>query len=172
MNSQLLNLPAVAAFGASIYFAQEVKFNAPSARYSVSCDVENSNASNATGLKLASIDFAALEEANVFESKVEASEQAEMETIFNGLAKKWREETGGYSLTMRRYAHGSYQSILALEPKREVISLILLELQERPDRWFEALKALAKTNPAQDSKTFDETVKSWIKWGKAEKYIS
>ena len=86
----------------------------------------------------------------------------ELETIFNGLSKNWREATGGYTLTMRRYAHGSYQSILALEPKREVISLILRELQQRPDRWFEALKALAKTNPAQEAKTFDETVQRWI----------
>jgi hypothetical protein len=96
----------------------------------------------------------------------------ELETIFDGLAKNWIEETGGYSLTMRRYAHSSYQSILALEPKKDVISLILLELQRRPDRWFEALKALTKTNPAQNAKTFDETVRCWIEWGKRENYIS
>jgi hypothetical protein len=95
----------------------------------------------------------------------------ELETIFKGLANKWREETGGYSLTMRRYAHGSYQSILALEPKKEVVSLILLELRQRPDRWFEALKALTKANPARDAKTFNETVQLWIEWGKNEKYI-
>ena len=96
----------------------------------------------------------------------------ELEMVFKGLAKNWREATGGYSLTMRRYAHPSYQSILALEPKKDVISLILLELQQRPDRWFEALKALTKENPAKDGKTFDETVQCWVEWGKAEKYIS
>jgi hypothetical protein len=99
-------------------------------------------------------------------------EQSELENIFNGLAKQWRQATGGYSLTMRRYAHASYQSILALAPKRAVASLILRELEQRPDRWFEALKALTNANPAQNAKTFDETVQRWIEWGKAEKYIT
>jgi len=106
------------------------------------------------------------------ESNTKASDSAELETIFKGLAKNWREVTGGYSLTMRRYANGSYQSILALEPKKEVISLILRELEQRPDRWFEALKALTKANPAQNAKTFEETVQRWVEWGKSENYIS
>ena len=118
----------------------------------------------------ASVDEQTVVEANTPE--LARSVDAELETIFNGLAKNWREATGGYSLTMRRYAHASYQSILALEPKKDVISLILCELQQRPDRWFEALKALTKTNPAQDAETFDETVQRWIEWGKREKYIS
>lgn len=105
-------------------------------------------------------------------TKFQSSPLPELEIVFNGLAKNWREATSGYSLTMRRYANLSYQSILALEPKRGVISLILRELQQRPDRWFEALKALTKSNPAQDAKTFDETVQSWLAWGKSEGYIS
>jgi hypothetical protein len=105
------------------------------------------------------------------ESKAK-SDDKELEAIFYGLAKNWRDATGGYSLTMRRYAHASYQSILALEPKKGVISLILRELEQRPDRWFEALKALSKANPASDAKSFDETVQRWIQWGKSEKYIS
>ena len=106
------------------------------------------------------------------EPQAVSANKSDLEIIFNGLAKNWREATGGYSLTMRRYAHTSYQSILALEPKRDVISLILRELQQRPDRWFEALKALTNANPAQDAKTFDETVQRWIEWGKRGKYIS
>jgi hypothetical protein len=106
------------------------------------------------------------------EPKTKSADKVELETIFNGLAKNWREATGGYSLTMRRYAHGSYQSILVLEPKKDVISLILRELQQRPDRWFEALKALTNTNPAQNAKTFDETVQCWIEWGQRKNYIS
>jgi hypothetical protein len=106
------------------------------------------------------------------QSSQKACETSELEAVFNGLVKNWREATGGYSLTMRRYAHASYQSILALEPKKDVITLVLRELQQRPDRWFEALKALTKTNPAQNAKTFDETVQCWIEWGKMEKYIS
>jgi hypothetical protein len=104
----------------------------------------------------------------------ESARDEELETIFIGLAKKWREETGGYSLTGRRYAHLAYQSILLLAGKNkdEVVSLILRELQQRPDRWFEALKLLTKQNPAADSKSFDDTVKTWLEWGRKEQYIS
>jgi hypothetical protein len=133
---------------------------------------ENSNMSNAGGLPFSPGAIVMREEANIVEFSTESSDQVELEAIFNGLAKRWKEETGGYSLTMRRYAHPSYQSILALEPKKAVISLVLRELQQRPDRWFEALKALTKTNAAQDSKTFDETVQRWVEWGKAKTYIS
>ena len=106
------------------------------------------------------------------ESKTESADKAELETIFNGLAKKWRDETGGYSLVMRRYAHSSYQKILTLEPKKEVVKLILNELQQRPDRWLEALKLLTNENPAMDSKTFKEAVYAWVNWGRRENLIS
>jgi hypothetical protein len=97
---------------------------------------------------------------------------AELELIFSGLANTWREATSGYSLTIRRYAHPSYQSILALEPKKQVISLILKELEIRPDRWFEALKALTSQNAAFNAKSFEETVQCWLEWGRSEKYIA
>jgi hypothetical protein len=129
-------------------------------------------ATTATPFFLGEQSASVVDESAIASADCNADADLELKTIFNGLAKNWREATGGYSLTMRRYAHASYQSILALEPKRDVISLILRELQQRPDRWFEALKALTKTNPAQDAKTFDETVRRWIEWGQREKYIS
>jgi len=174
MNSQIANLPVVVVAGASLFLSQQEDCAALTlnTNYFQSVGAKNPNITTEEGLRFSPIDFAALEEANVVESKTESSEQTELETIFNGLAKNWREATGGYSLTMRRYAHPSYQSILALEPKRDVISLILRELQQRPDRWFEALKALTKANPAQDAKTFDETVQHWVEWGKTGKYTS
>jgi hypothetical protein len=91
----------------------------------------------------------------------------ELETIFNGLVKTWKEATGGYSVTLRRYAHGSYQSILVLGAREpEVVTLILRELQQRPDWWFEALKVLTKENPVKPGASFEEAVNIWIDWGK------
>ena len=91
----------------------------------------------------------------------------ELRTIFNGLVTKWRKETGGSSLVMRRYAHSAYQSILVLGGKEPmVIDLILRELQERPDMWFEALRRLTNENPAKDAKSFEESRQAWIQWGK------
>jgi len=102
---------------------------------------------------------------------VKAKKESDLEKIFNGLAETWRKETGGYALTQRRYAHHSYQTILTLG--KDAIPLILCEMQQRPDRWFEALKALTKgmENPAQNAKTFNEAVSCWIEWGKDRRLI-
>jgi hypothetical protein len=111
---------------------------------------------------------------DVVEETKTISADKELETIFNGLAKNWREATGSYSLNMRRYSHPTYQALmlaLGKEKIEDVVPLILRELQRRPDMWFEALKVITKKNPAQDAKTFDDAVAAWISWGKSEKYI-
>jgi hypothetical protein len=94
-----------------------------------------------------------------------------LETIFNGLVKKWKEETRGYSVTSQKYAHPSYQSILVLGP--EVVPFILRDLQTNSGRWFEALKALTKRDDiTKPSDSYDDAVKAWIAWGKDNKLIS
>ena len=100
---------------------------------------------------------------------VGAEETSELENVFNGLVTTWREETGACSLTYRRYAHKAYQSILTLG--KEVVPLILRELQHRPDRWFEALKVLTKDSPAATANSFDEAVERWLTWGKSQRLI-
>lgn len=104
--------------------------------------------------------------------KTEAADK-ELETIFNGLVKKWKNETGGSALTTRRYAHSSYQSILVLggkEPK--VVTLILKELQHDPDMWFEALRRLTNEDPSKDAKSFEESANAWLKWGRDNEKIA
>lgn len=101
------------------------------------------------------------------EPKTESADKAELKTIFNGLVKTWKEGTAGYSITTRRYAHGSYQAILVLGP--DVVPLILIELQNRPDWWFEALKALTKADPTKPTDNFHAAVKAWLQWGKEQK---
>lgn len=108
-------------------------------------------------------------------SSASVSEADELEIIFNGLARNWREATGGFSLNMRRYTHETYQVLmhtLEKEKVEDVVPLILRELQQRPDMWFEALKSLTKENPAKESKTFNEAVKAWLDWGKRKSYIN
>ena len=95
-----------------------------------------------------------------------AAEASELELMFNGLVKKWQDETGGYSVTTRRYANRSYHSILLL--KEDAIPLILNELKVRPDWWFEALEVLTNANPVKPNSTFEEAVNAWLEWG--EKY--
>lgn len=93
-----------------------------------------------------------------------AVKDPELEQIFSGLAATWQEETGGLSSTTRRYSHWAYQAILRLG--RDAIPLILTEINERPDWWFEALYALAKpkVNPVRPGMTFEEAVNAWNMW--------
>lgn len=98
------------------------------------------------------------------------ADKAELKNIFNGLAKKWKEETRGYSLTSQKYSHPAYQSILVLGP--EVIPFIIRDLQENGGRWFEALKALARRDDiTKPSDTYEDAVKAWVKWGQDNKMI-
>ena len=94
----------------------------------------------------------------------------ELERIFQGLVRTWKDGTAGYSITARRYAHGSYQALLVLGPG--IVPMILRELQERPDWWFEALKVLTKEDPTKPTDNFHAAVKAWINWGKAHKLIT
>ncbi len=99
----------------------------------------------------------------------------ELEQIFMGLARNWKEATRSFSLNMRRYAHPTYQILmhtLGKEDVKDVVPLILRELQQRPDVWFEALKVLTKENPAIEAETFDEAVNAWLEWGKRKQYVT
>ena len=96
-------------------------------------------------------------------------EDAELKLIFSGLAKIWKDSTGGLSSTKRRFSHPTYKAILRLGP--EVIPFVLLELQQRPDWWFDALEYLSKTNAAKPEDSFEEAANAWIKWGKDKKLI-
>jgi hypothetical protein len=176
MNTQVSNFPAAVVVGALVCLPQEIDWSVltRNTSYSQLVGVENPNTPSAEGLRFSSVDIAAINEANLsVESKATSSEQAELETIFSGLVKTWNEVTGGYSVTLRRYAHGSYQAILVLGAREpEVVTLILRELQQRPDWWFEALKVLTKENPVKPGASFDEAVNTWIDWGKRNNRIS
>jgi len=94
----------------------------------------------------------------------------QLEAEFGRLAKQWKEETAGYALNLRRYAHPAYQAILSLGNR--VVPLILKEVQARPDRWFEALRVLTKENPAEQAESFEAATKAWLDWGRRLKLIT
>jgi hypothetical protein len=105
--------------------------------------------------------------------EVKDAEEAELKKLFKGLVEKWKKETGSSSLTLRRYAHPSYQAILVLGGRdKNVVKLILRELEERPDMWFEALRRLTDENPANEVKTFEGAVKAWLDWGRKKQLIT
>lgn len=103
------------------------------------------------------------------ESKAVTADKAELETIFNGLSKIWKDATGGLSVTKRRFSHPAYKAILRLGS--ETVPLILKELQQRPDWWFDALEFLTKENPAESADSFEQAASAWIQWGKNNRII-
>src|SRR5438552_6754454 len=87
-----------------------------------------------------------------------SEERPSLKPEFDRLAKKWREETSGFSVTAQKYAHPAYHAILVLGAAHvnEIVPLILQELQARPGRWFEALKLLTNEDPTKPNDSFDD----------------
>jgi len=100
-------------------------------------------------------------------------EKPSLDEDFNRLAKKWREETAGFSVTAQKYAHPAYHAILVLGAMHvhEVVPLILEELRARPGRWFEVLKLLTNEDPTKPEDSFDDAVRAWVAWGIRNKHI-
>lgn len=106
------------------------------------------------------------EQASIPKKLVVPDESLEKE--FNALVEKWRKDTRRSSVVASRYIHPAYQRILAMG--KSAIPLILQELKARPDRWFAALHALTKAEPARSTDTFDQAVSAWLKWGRKSGY--
>jgi hypothetical protein len=106
----------------------------------------------------------------VFQSTKAADAVLDIEQIFYGLAEKWKRETGALSVNSNRYTHPSYRALLDLG--EAVIPLVLRELKQRPDWWFDALRKLTRENPASEAKSFDEAAMAWISWGRRNNLLS
>ncbi|CAN5126465.1 hypothetical protein BH20ACI1_BH20ACI1_27790 [soil metagenome] len=99
------------------------------------------------------------------------SETARIEKEFNVLAEQWYLETLHSSGYLDKVLHPAYQRIIGLG--KDVIPLILRELQDAPTDWFWALRALTGEDPttAAQSGKKTEMAKAWLKWGKENDYI-
>lgn len=95
--------------------------------------------------------------------------QDELEHIFRVNADKWYEETGMMAFVADRIMHPAYLRVIGLG--RQVIPLILGELQESPDHWFWALRAIAGEDPVESESDFDEAVEAWLRWGRQAGYV-
>jgi hypothetical protein len=174
MNTQSFNFPATVVVGASVFLAQQIDCGTPSTNYSRLIGVENSNMAGAESLRFPVVDIATVNKANFFvvKSKAGSSEQAELENQFNGLAKKWKEETGGYSSVGSMVMHPAYLEIISHGDK--MIPFILKDLQGTPSHWFIALKTLARTSPVkpEDAGNIKKMTEAWLAWGNANGKLS
>jgi hypothetical protein len=61
------------------------------------------------------------------------------------LAAEWRDAIGSLSSTTKIIQHSAYQGIIALGMK--VVPYILRDLEQMPDHWFPALRAITGEDP-------------------------
>jgi hypothetical protein len=85
---------------------------------------------------------------------------------FKKHAKRWQRETRHISSPNQKYLHQSYARIIGLG--WPVVKPILQALQQQPDDWFYALRAITGKNPvtARMAGDLTEMSKVWIKWGR------
>ena len=93
-----------------------------------------------------------------------------IEQVFAKLAQQWRIETRGISSTTELVIHPAYQQIIGMG--KDVIPLLLKELEMRSGRWFWALKAISREDPVPDEKRGDTraAIAAWLDWGNKSGY--
>jgi hypothetical protein len=101
-----------------------------------------------------------------------SAKERSLEERFHVQAAKWKLETQHLSSPLQRMMHPSYQAILGMgaERKREIISLMLHDLQENHGDWLLALSFLTQENPIdqKDAGKTDKLAKAWVTWGKKQ----
>jgi hypothetical protein len=97
-------------------------------------------------------------------------QKTELETTFYSLVEQWKSETRGISSTEQLSVHPAYQQIIGMG--RDVIPLLLRELEKNSGRWFWALKSISREEPVtpeQRGKT-KEMISAWLNWGREKGY--
>ncbi len=94
-----------------------------------------------------------------------------LEEKFRRLAAEWRDATAHLSSLTKMVMHPKYQNIIGLGP--DVLPLLFKELENEPDYWFWALKAITEADPIapEDYGDLGKMTKSWLKWAKEHFYI-
>jgi hypothetical protein len=97
------------------------------------------------------------------------TDDANLAHTFRDLVERWKNDTGHWSSTTRRIADPSYLRIIGLASNstdHQIEKLLLQELQEEPDEWFDALAAITGVDPVKPEDSFDEAVNAWVEWGR------
>ena len=91
--------------------------------------------------------------------------RTDLEETFARLAAQWKRERGPTSFVTEMIQHPAYGEILALG--EAVVPLLLRELEQAPDYWFAALRALTGANPVplESRGKPVEMARAWVAWG-------
>jgi hypothetical protein len=96
--------------------------------------------------------------------------QVELEAEFKSLAAEWRAETRMLSLVAQKSMHPAYQRIIGMG--QPIVPLIFRDLEQKPDHWFWALRAITGDNPVKPEQRgrMNQMAQAWIQWGKEQGY--
>ena len=88
------------------------------------------------------------------------------------LAAEWRSGRGHSSLSSEMVTHPAYLQIIGMG--KSAIPLLLNEMNERPDHWDWALRAITGTDPVPQEAwgKLRQIASAWLAWGAREGYIS
>ena len=93
------------------------------------------------------------------------SENADLATRFRALADRWYEETTVLSSASQMAMHPAYQEVIGMGLM--AVPLILHELQQEPQHWFWALRAITGADPIRPEQRgkVREMTTAWLQWG-------
>jgi hypothetical protein len=101
---------------------------------------------------------------------VQPSQQnSTLEQLFRHHVLTWKEDTAPLSSVTKMVSHPSYLRIIGLAKYSTgdaLEKLLLRELEQEPDHWFDALSAITGENPVGPQDDFDEAVAAWLRWGR------
>jgi hypothetical protein len=112
------------------------------------------------------------EDVEVSVNRLDPLEQTDIESRFRALATRWQRETAAHSSVSQIAMHPAYQEVIGLG--YAAIPLILRELQQRPNHWFWALRAITGEDPIQPEQRgkIREMASAWLQWGREHGYIA
>ena len=97
---------------------------------------------------------------------------AELARRFQALAAEWKRDVAWSSSVADIAMHPAYQQIIGMGPA--AVPLLLRELEQRPDHWFWALRAITGIDPVSPEHRgyLSAMAKAWLAWGRQQGYIS
>ena len=108
-----------------------------------------------------------------FVTEISVTSSEDISAEFRRLADQWRTETRFSSNITANLMHPAYQRIMAMG--KQVLPLILKELDERGGHWFHALHYLVKENedpvPPEHYAKIKLMREDWLQWGRLNNWL-
>jgi len=95
---------------------------------------------------------------------------AVLEARFHSLVNVWKMSCPPSSSIEKLATHSAYQQIIGMGP--DALVFILREMEQSPNHWFWALRAITGDNPAQLANRGDilAMTADWFTWAKLKGY--